>query len=86
MIFFSEYLLRNTFGEYLIHYHVERNHQELDHQIIEQGEEVGQSAGEIDWRQRLGGLLNYYYRKQRSDSDQDTPIPLKSGSKGFLCY
>jgi putative transposase len=49
--------------EYLIHYHEERNHQGLNHQIIEPGEEVGQSTGEIECRERLGGLLNYYYRK-----------------------
>lgn len=63
MIFFGENSLRSAIKEYLIHYHEERNHQGLNHQIIEPGEEVGQSAGEIECRERLGGLLNYYYRK-----------------------
>jgi len=31
MIFFSENSLRNAVGEYLIHYHGERNHQGLNH-------------------------------------------------------
>jgi len=63
MIFFGENSLRNAVKEYLAHYHQERNHQGLDHQIIEPGEEVSQSDGEIECRERLGGLLNYYYRK-----------------------
>lgn len=63
MIFFGENLLRNAVKKYLIHYHKERNHQGLNHQIIEPGEDVGNSTGEIECRERLGGLLNYYYRK-----------------------
>ena len=63
MIFFGENSLRKAVKEYLTHYHEERNHQGLDHQIIEPGAEVDQSDGEIECRERLGGLLNYYYRK-----------------------
>jgi len=63
MIFFGENSLRNAVKEYLNHYHEERNHQGLDHRIIQPGEEVGQGDGEIERCQRLGGLLNYYYRK-----------------------
>ncbi|WP_198000803.1 integrase core domain-containing protein [Gimesia fumaroli] len=63
MIFFGENSLRNAVKEYLIHYHKERNHQGFDHQIIEPGEEVGQSDGEIECRERLGGMMNYFYRK-----------------------
>jgi hypothetical protein len=46
----------------LIHYHGERNHQELDNQLIDPGEEVGLVQGEIERSERLGGLLRYYYR------------------------
>jgi hypothetical protein len=30
--------------------------------LIEPGEEVGAVAGKIESRERLGGLLRYYYR------------------------
>jgi len=63
MIFFGATSLRNAVKEYLTHYHEERNRQGLDHQIIEPGEEVDQSYGEIECREGLGVLRNYYYRK-----------------------
>ena len=47
---------------YLDHYHEERNHQGLDNQVIEPGEEVGRGEGDVQCRERLGGLLRYYYR------------------------
>lgn len=63
MIFFGENSLRNAIKEYLAHYHEERNHQGLDHKIILPGAEVGQGDGGIQCCERLGGMLNYYYRK-----------------------
>jgi len=62
MIFFGEKSLRRTVTAYLEHYHAERNHQGLDNELIEPGEEVGAVAGKIECRERLGGLLRYYYR------------------------
>ena len=62
MIFFGEKSLRRAVTTYLEHYHAERNHQGLDNKIIEPGDEVGKGTGEIDCRERLGGLLRYYYR------------------------
>ena len=62
MIFFGENMLRNAVGEYLTHYHSERNHQGLGNAIIEPNDEVGQAHGEIECHQRLGGMLKYYYR------------------------
>jgi hypothetical protein len=47
--------------QFLIHYHTERANQGLDHQILEPGPEAGQQAGVIMCRERLGGLLKYYY-------------------------
>jgi len=41
----------------------ERNHQGLDNRLIEPGEEVGSTDGEVACRERLGGMLRYYYRK-----------------------
>ena len=63
MIFFGENSLRRAVTSYLEHYHTERNHQGLDNELIEPGEEVNLVAGKIECRERLGGLLNYYYRE-----------------------
>ena len=62
MIFFSEKMLRNAVRQYLEHYHTARNHQSLGNRIIEPGEEVGRSEGEIVCDERLGGMLRYYRR------------------------
>ena len=60
MIFFGENMLRRAVGQFLLHYHQERNHQGLGNEIIEPSDEVGQSAGVIKCRERLGGMLKYY--------------------------
>jgi transposase InsO family protein len=62
MIFFGEKSLRRAVNAYLEHYHVERNHQGLGNQIIEPVDDVGQVDGTIECRERLGGMLKYYYR------------------------
>jgi transposase InsO family protein len=62
MIFFGEKMLRTAVGQFLKHYHGERNHQGLDNKIIEPDDEVGRENGEIKCRERLGGLLRYYHR------------------------
>jgi len=62
MIFFGEKSLRRAVEAFLAHYHGERNHQGLDNQVIEPGEAANQVAGTIECRERLGGLLKYYYR------------------------
>jgi transposase InsO family protein len=63
MIFFGKDSLRRAVSNFLDHYHRERNHQGLDNRIIEPGEEVGQEIGEVRCRERLGGMLRYYYRE-----------------------
>ncbi len=62
MIFFGEKTLRAAIGQFLEHYHGERNHQGLDNKIITPGDEVGRRDGEIRRHERLGGLLRYYHR------------------------
>ena len=62
MIFFGERSLRNAVREFLSHYHRERNHQGLSNQIIEPCEELAQARGDVRCRERLGGMLRYYYR------------------------
>lgn len=62
LIFFGENSLRRAVREYLAHYHAERNHQGLENQLIDPGDEVGRTTGTVQCRARLGGLLNYYHR------------------------
>ena len=47
IILFGEAALRNATTEFLLHYHGERAHQGLDHQILQPGPEVGQKVGGI---------------------------------------
>jgi transposase InsO family protein len=56
---FGERHLRRTLAEFMAHYHRERNHQGLGHVLIESA--PPQLGGGMRRRQRLGGLLNYYY-------------------------
>ena len=62
MIFFGEASLRKATTEFLAHFHGERNHQGLNNQLIKPGEGVGRTAGRLQCRERLGGMLRYYYR------------------------
>ena len=61
MIFFGEKMVRTAVGQFLKHYHGERNHQGLGNRLINPGEEVGRVQGDIECRERLGGLLRYYF-------------------------
>jgi putative transposase len=47
----------------MAHHHRERNHQGLDNDLICPEPEHAGGEGEVHRRERLGGLLNYYYRK-----------------------
>ncbi len=62
VIFFGEPSLRRALREFGEHFHHERNHQGLGNRIIDAGPEVGRTQGEVQCRERLGGLLRYYYR------------------------
>jgi len=62
MIFFGQASLRRAIGEYMGHYHEERNHQGLENRLIRGIPGVAAAEGAIHRRSRLGGMLNYYYR------------------------
>jgi putative transposase len=62
MILFGEDSLRNSIRQFLDHYHMERNHQGLGNRLITPLKETGNTGEQIERRERLGGLLNYYYR------------------------
>jgi transposase InsO family protein len=63
MILFGENSLRRSVHEFLSHYHRERNHQGLDNRLIIPDITPATDQGRIGRRQRLGGMLNYYYRQ-----------------------
>ena len=55
--------VRNAIREFVAHYHLERNHQGLGNRLIMPIGTKAETTGVVERRQRLGGLLNYYYRK-----------------------
>ena len=63
MIFIGQASLRHAVAEYMDHYHGERNHQCLDNRLIQMPAAVTASHGAIHRYARLGGTLNFYYRK-----------------------
>ena len=54
--------LRRLVHEYVEHYHRERNHQGRDNQLLERAPPARLDAA-IRRRERLGGLLSFYYRE-----------------------
>jgi putative transposase len=55
--------LRHAVSDFGNHYHMERNHQGLDNQLIERSRGHPQENSRIACRERLGGVLKYYYRE-----------------------
>ncbi len=62
MILFGEQSLRNAIRDFSAHYHGEQNHQGLDNRLITPDKTIGVIEGTVRRRQRLGGMLKYYYR------------------------
>jgi transposase InsO family protein len=60
-IFVGQASLRRAIGEYMGHYHEERNHLGLGNRLIRAEPERAMNAALIRRRPRLGGMLNYYY-------------------------
>ena len=65
MIIFGEDSLRYCLNSYLSHYHAERNHQGKENLLLfpTEGDRIGQPVGQVHARERLGGLLKFYYRQ-----------------------
>jgi transposase InsO family protein len=53
--------LRRTLQDFAAHYHRERNHQGLANELIERPP-AQRVTGAVRRRQRVGGILNFYYR------------------------
>jgi len=62
MVILGEPALSYVIHQYLAHYHAERNHQGLANQLIAPEPDLGSRSGQVRRRERLGGLLHYYYR------------------------
>ena len=63
IIFFGRQSLENAVGEYVKHYHGERNHQGLSNHLVDPDQDVGAVAGKIECSERLGGMLKSYHRR-----------------------
>jgi putative transposase len=57
----GEWHLRRLVREDVTHYHAERNHQGIGNTLIDHPP-PRPAAGPIRRRQRVGGILSYYYR------------------------
>ena len=58
--------LRRAVSEYVVHHHPERNHQGVDNRLLTAAEQAvgpANSNAPVERRERLGGLLNFYYRR-----------------------
>ena len=65
MILFGERALRHCLEQFVGHFHTERNHRGKGNVILfpAPADRIGESSGEIRRRERLGGLLQFYYRE-----------------------
>jgi len=65
LILFGEASLRRTLREYLVHYHVERNHQGKGNVLLfpTATKAENRADGSFGCKERLGGLLKYYHRE-----------------------
>ena len=63
LILFGEQSLRRAIEEFVVHYHHERNHQGLDNELIFPELTATDPFAPIERCQRLGGMLNHYYRR-----------------------
>ena len=61
MIFFGTASLDRSLQEFALHYLQERNHQGIGNELIDPV--LGDAEGVVARHERLGGLLNYYYRR-----------------------
>ena len=62
LILFGEESLRTALPQFVTHYHRERPHQGVGNQLLRPEPSHVGNAGAIQRQQRLGGMLNYYYR------------------------
>jgi hypothetical protein len=62
LILVGERSLRRAVGEFVMHYHHERNHQGRHNALLCPEAPSPRRDGPVECRHRLGGLLKYYHR------------------------
>jgi putative transposase len=60
MIFVGQASLRRAIGEFIAHYHMERNHQGVENGLLQPEATVPMARAPVQRHQRLGGILNFY--------------------------
>src|SRR5882724_1711456 len=63
VVLFGERSLRRALGEYVEHYHAERNHQGKGNVLLFPRSANTRRDGYVQCRERLGGLLRYYHQE-----------------------
>jgi len=63
VVLFGERSLRRALGEYVEHFHSERNHQGKGNVLLFPHDTEARRAGPVQCRERLGGLLRYYHQE-----------------------
>src|SRR5260370_25757344 len=63
LVLLGERHLRHAVREFVVHYHLHRNHQGLDSRPLTAPTESQNNNAPVARRQRIGGLLNYYHRR-----------------------
>ena len=61
VLLLGERHLRRSIAEFVAHYHAERNHQGIGNELIQPLTRTD-GQGVVRRRQRIGGMLNFYYR------------------------
>ena len=61
VLLLGERHLRRTIAEFVVHYHAERNHQGIGNELIQPAARTD-GLSVVRRRQRIGGMLNFYYR------------------------
>ena len=62
LVLFGQSSLRTAVQNFVAHYQTERNHQGLSNRLILPDPAHVGTTGIVQCRERLGGMLNYYYR------------------------
>jgi hypothetical protein len=63
VILFGERSLRRALSEYVEHFHAERNHQGKGNVLLFPRSANTRRDGNVQCRERLGGLLRYYHQE-----------------------
>jgi putative transposase len=64
VILIGERSLRRALSEYVEHYHAERNHQGKGNVLLFPRSANTRHDGHVQCRDRVGGLLRYYYHQE----------------------